>query len=336
MEGYMLRYQKNITLFFLILSIISTTTVSAGSETDLGKGIALFETEKYDDARQLFSAMATKEPNNPEACYYLGRIFLNDGDAEKAITWLGKAIDINAGVSKYHQWLGLAYGNKIHSTANFKKPLIALKIKNEYEKAIELDEDNNQARFGLVTYYLDAPGFMGGSIKKAGKFADELQKRDPVMGHEAYIKIYEAEKKYDLAEKEYIALLEKDPANFEYRNKFAWFYISRKDYETAYNELVEMVRDYPERDWPYYSIGYIGFVSNTHLDDAEKSMLKLFDVIATSNTIRHPNDRLAWYHYMLGSIYKKNMKKDLARNEFEFALNLNPFLKEAKEAFDGL
>jgi Tfp pilus assembly protein PilF len=186
-----------------------------------------------------------------------------------------------------------------------------------------------------MKYYLDAPFFMGGSNNKAKKQAAEIRKRDPKMGHEAYISIYDAEEKYDLAEKEYIALIKKDPANFDYHNKHVWFYINHKDYENAYKKLVKMIQNYPENDWPYYSVGYIGFVSGTHLDYAEECMQKLFDIISSGrgNT---PKPRLAWLHFMLGTIYKKDEKKDLAKNEYEIALALNPYLKEAREVLNEM
>ena len=80
------------------------------------------------------------------------------------------------------------------------------------------------------------------------------------------------------------------------------------------------------------SVGIDVGTSTSHLIFSELVLKK----DPKSKTEKYPNYRLAEFHYMLGTIYKKNGKKDLAKNEYETALNLFPAFEDAKEALDDL
>jgi hypothetical protein len=56
---------------------------------------------------------------------------------------------------------------------------MAKKTRKEFEKAVELDEKNYNALEDLMQYYLEAPGFLGGSKKKA----NEIEKRLNQIGN---------------------------------------------------------------------------------------------------------------------------------------------------------
>ena len=92
-----------------------------------------------------------------------------------------------------------------------------------------------------------------------------------------------------------------------------------------------MIEDHPEKSGSYYFIGYLGYMSDKYLEHAEEYMLKFFEMV-TSELEDHPKSRIALWHYVFGEIYAKNGKKDLAKKEYEIALDIYPDLKEAKEA----
>lgn len=236
--------------------------------------------------------------------------------------------------------MGKAYRRNIEKVSKFKIPFIAIKWKSSLEKAVELDVNNIQARFELMMYYLNAPAIAGGSKEKAHEQAAEIKKRDLQMGHEAYANIYKVEKRYELAEKEYIALIETDPKNFNYHIDQARFYINKKDYDKAYDKLVKMIEDYPEKTLPYYLIGQIGFKSDNYLEEAEKNMLICINMLFSSkpetDIEKYLNSQIHTLHYMLGTIYEKNGKKGLSKKEYETALEIKNDYKEAKEALGKL
>jgi len=74
--------------------------------------------------------------------------------------------------------------------------MLAPKMKSAWEKAIALDPKNLDARTSLIQYYLQAPGFMGGSVEKAKEVAGQVLKLKPAEGHRQLGNIYLNEKKY--------------------------------------------------------------------------------------------------------------------------------------------
>ncbi|MGY8815763.1 MAG: tetratricopeptide repeat protein [Gammaproteobacteria bacterium] len=122
---------------------------AAFSETEIGtsfeQGTALYEKEDYYSAKDIFEKLVALEPKN----------------------------------SDLHHWLGKCYG-RIAETASWIKAMsMAKKTRKAFEKAVALDEKNIDALEDLMQYYLEAPGFLGGSKKKA----NEIEKRLNQIGN---------------------------------------------------------------------------------------------------------------------------------------------------------
>ena len=79
-------------------------------------------------------------------------------------------------------WLGRAYGRQAQSASMLKRPGWAGKCFDAFEKAVALDPKNVEARFDLMQYYMQAPGFLGGSEDKAREQAVEIGKLDASLG----------------------------------------------------------------------------------------------------------------------------------------------------------
>jgi len=136
---------------------------------------------------------------------------LEKNEADQAVYFGERAVQLDEKNTEYHLRLGQAYGLKARQVNIFKKFFYAKKCLAEWEKAVELDGRNAEARFMLVEYYLQAPAIAGGSKKKAGEQAEEIIKMDPVRGHLALARIHEAGKDPAKAEFEYKKVLELDP-----------------------------------------------------------------------------------------------------------------------------
>ena len=52
-------------------------------------------------------------------------------------------------------------------------------IRDNYERAVEIDPKNYRARVALLRFYLDTPFFLGGSERRARELASEAQRTDP-------------------------------------------------------------------------------------------------------------------------------------------------------------
>ena len=93
-----------------------------------------------------------------------------------AVGWFEKAVKANDKSSAHHLWLGNALGEQASHTNKLKLPFLARRVKGEFDKAVELDPRSWEARHGLIQFYSQAPGVMGGSMDKAKEQAREIGK----------------------------------------------------------------------------------------------------------------------------------------------------------------
>lgn len=319
---------KIFCLVFL-LTIFGSNLVLAGDS--LEQGTKLFNERKLPEAKQIFESIFKSDDKNDTAAYYLGRIALMQDDYESSIDWLEKAIDIDENISDYHLWLGHANGIKAQRASVFKKPGAAKNVKKEYEKAVELNPDNVQARFGLLQFHMMAPGIMGGDKDKGRAQVGEIKKRDPIMGHQASALMYEMDEKSDLAEQEYVAMVAEAPDSLNLLYRLGFFFKRIKKYDKATGVFEKIIAQKPIESTAYFQIGQISAETGEGLESAESIMKKYFVTEPAENKMR-----LGYGHFVLGQIYQKGGKIDEARAEFEQALQLNPKLKQAEEAMKDL
>ena len=78
-----------------------------------------------------------------------GRRQLEAGETEEAIATLERGVELEAGVSAYHFWLGRAYLDRLQAVSMFKKLGLSKKVVASYKRAIELDAEQDQARQAL-------------------------------------------------------------------------------------------------------------------------------------------------------------------------------------------
>ena len=76
----------------------------------------------------------------------------------------------------------------------------ASKARQAFEKAVELDGRNIEAINDLFSYYLEAPGFLGGGLNKAADLAQRIKAIDPIEYHYAMAQIADKRKDYNSAE----------------------------------------------------------------------------------------------------------------------------------------
>jgi len=327
----MMRSSKAVPALFILGWMLGSPRLAAAGEPELAQAIQLFEARKFAEAKAALQSIVRLDPRSSQAAYYLGRSYFNQEEFDDAASWLEKAVGLDSASSVYHQWLGRAYAQRAIRASLFKRPSLARSVRQEYEKSVALDPENLEARFDLIQFYLVAPGIMGGSTEKARAQAAEIAKRDALKGHRASANIFEAEKKLGDAEQEYLAAVQTNPQSKEARFWLGLFYQGQNRHDKALEVFEAMLKMDPSDAGAYYQIGKIGAISGKNLERAEEC-LKLY-------MQREPpegNPPLPWAHYRLGMVYEKKGRKDLARQEYEAALKLQPGHKEAKEALKKL
>ncbi|MGE0825297.1 MAG: tetratricopeptide repeat protein [Candidatus Binatia bacterium] len=169
--------------------------VAAQAGGDATVGVRLFDDEQWSAAQRFFENFTQEHPTDPIGAFYLGRTFFEQGHYEPAIEWLERAVLLETHNSNYHLWLGRAYGYQAQRVSVLWQLPLALRVKKHFEKAVELDPDNVDARADLTEYYLKAPRIIGGGKDKAEAQAHEISRRNLQEGLRVWRMIAEEEAK---------------------------------------------------------------------------------------------------------------------------------------------
>lgn len=319
---------RALLILFLAAACLAVALPAAAQVYDpLAQAISLFDSSRYDESRALLDSWLKDHPRDARAASYRGRVALAQRDLDAAIKWSEKAADLAPNIAEYHLWLGRAYGLKAQSVGKIRQAFLAPKIKGEFERAVELDPQLIPARMALIDYYLMAPAIVGGSRERAVAQAEKIRYQDMLQGHAAFIKIYEYHKEYDKAKREYQAAIEEHPDSLNLQYQLGYFYQRIEDYNAAFSFFEEMHTKYPEALNPLYQIGRTGALSGLKPERSEECLLLYLR--STPGPTDPPLDAA---HFRLGQVYDKSGRKDLAVQEYEAALQLNPKNELAQEA----
>jgi len=318
--------QKGLSLPLALAFLLSAGySFAAGLKTE--EGVQLYAARKLDDARLSLNAAVREDPEDARAASYLGRVYLATGDPNRAVEWMARSVALESASAEYHLWLARAYGYQAMQASVVKQPALARKVKKEFEETSRLDPDNLEARFGLIEFYLRAPGILGGSQKKAQEQAQEIRRRHALQGYRAFGRIAEYRKDFDSALAQYTRAAEEFPGNTEPAYWMGALFVRKSDWANAFQAYERLLERDPSEVQACYQIGRVAALSGQRLERG-RECLTLY--------LRHepkPDEpSLASAHYRLGLLYEKKGDRDLARREYSAALELEPYSPEAREA----
>ena len=292
----------------------------------------LIADRRFDDAKAQMSAVVAKAPDDDAAYECLGRISSAMERHKEAVGHYEKAIKINEKVASHHLWLGNSLGELADSTSKIKLPFLARRIKGEFERTVQLDPTSVDGRSGLVEFYSQAPGVMGGSKEKAQEQINEIIKLNPMRGHWKQADLHMRDKKIAEAEKEYIAAEQSAPDSSIAAYTLGGFYQGQQRWTDALAVYDRIEKRFPA-EWAYrFNMGRIAALSGERMERGEKELRAL---IASPPADMQKNT-LAGAHHRLGMILERQGKKDQARTEYQMAISINPNHEEAKKALAAL
>lgn len=180
-----------------ILVFLAVSASLAASPAVVKHATSLYERTDYEAAIGVL-----KEDPAPDAGTYslIGRSYFMLGEFKKATNSLEKAVAGRPNNSEYVHWLGRAYGRRAETSGPFTAPFNAVKARQCFEKAVQLDPHNREALNDLFDYYLQAPGFLGGGIDKAEDVAKRIGEIDPAEYHYAQAQLADKKKDRSAAE----------------------------------------------------------------------------------------------------------------------------------------
>lgn len=157
---------------------------------------------RVDEAIQTLQQQIDRSTTDAAAYNLLCRAYFMLEDWDDGIPACVRARDLDPTNSQYHLWLGRIYGQKASHVGFFSAAGLAKKVRTAFERAVELDPKNWQARTDLAEFYLEAPGIVGGSKEKARAQSDVLMALNPGMAHWVAARIAEKNKDPVTAERE--------------------------------------------------------------------------------------------------------------------------------------
>jgi tetratricopeptide (TPR) repeat protein len=160
---------------------------------------------RFDDAIQTLQVQISQTPADAQSYNLLCRAYFMMEEWDRGIPACERARNLDPQNSLYQLWTGRIYGEKADRAGFLSAAGLARKVRSAFERAVELDPRNWEARTDLAEFYLEAPGVVGGGKDKARAQADALLPLNPAMAHWVAARIAEKNKDAVAAEREYRA-----------------------------------------------------------------------------------------------------------------------------------
>jgi len=279
---------------------------------------------RVDDAVRVLQQHVSLHPADAESFNLLCRSYFMADDWDPALEACQRAASLAPQSSMYQLWLGRVYGEKADHSSIFSAPGLAKQARTAFERAVQLDPGNWEARADLGEFYAEAPGIIGGGKDKSRAQADALMAINPAMAHWVLARIAEKDKQPDVAEREYRAEIAASHSGARAWLDLAGFLRHEKRYEEMKQALRTLNSSLLDRPEALLHAAQQLFRSDLDLP---------FAVGLLERYLKAPvEDGPAFKaHDLLGQIYEKQGDRRAAADEFRAALALAHSYTRAQE-----
>ena len=286
---------------------------------------------RIDDAILSLKQTLQRSPGDAQAHHLLSRAYYEVSDWDDAIAEAQRAVALQPSNSDYHLWLGRAYGEKAENS-NFVTAIgLARKVRTEFERAVQLNGFNLDARADLAEFYIQAPGIVGGGKDKARAQAESVASFDSPTAHWIQARLAEKEKKPAVAEREYKAAIQASNDYPSYWLALAAFYQRQgrlNEMEQAVNRATSAEIKKPD---VWVEAAEVLYNGGRNFPAAAQFLHRYLSSNATVA------DAPAFQaHYLLGSIFERLGDRHAAMQEYRAALSLAREFDQARDAINRL
>lgn len=282
-------------------------------------------------ARLAAEAALTANAADASAHYWLGRAAFLEERWGESVGHMEAATKADPKTALYFEWYGNALGNEARTASKVRQPFLAKRMKAAWETSLRLDPSSVDTRVSLIQFYVQAPGFMGGSKDKAYAMAEEIRGLNARRGHEELGKLYERDKRWADAERAYLAGAALQSERPFVRFRLGLMYANSGQIDKAFETYEALRTSHPDEIDALYAIGRTAATSGQRL---ERGAAALTDFLARPR--RDGATSAAQAHFRLGQIRERQGQRDVARQELQEALRLEPRHKEASQALKKL
>jgi len=229
----MITHTSRVLLVLLLLVASLTASVADSAKDMLAAG-------RIDEAITELNGRLSSAPADAESSNLLCRAYFALEDWNRAESSCRKAASLDPDNSRFHLWLGRVYGEKA-DRANFLAAAgLAGKVRGEFERAVQLNPKDIDARLDLAEFYLAAPGIVGGGEQKARAQAQFIATVNPARERWVYARIAEQKKDAATAEREYHQYIDLSQGDAEAWLNLALFLRRQKRFDEMEQAIVKL------------------------------------------------------------------------------------------------
>lgn len=181
-----------VARLFIAVFVLTTAGTTLGAyenaetaESAVLEDVGSMSAEERASAKALLAARTEAAPKDVDALHAFVTVCGATNDWDAGLPAARRLAELAPGVADHQYLLGTALFSTIDQVSMFNKGARASAGRKAYQRAIELDAEHLGARIGLANFYLQAPGFVGGSKKKAEEIARQLAS-EPEHAREGY------------------------------------------------------------------------------------------------------------------------------------------------------
>src|SRR4051812_14575579 len=135
---------------FLFIAIISLASMAQAANVSEPTPESLLNAGRVDEAISALSQQLIQKANEAQTRHLLSRAYFSLGNYDAAIRESERAVALAPNNAAYHLWLGRAYGRKAEHANWFTAAGLAGKMRDQFEKSVQLNGDDIAARTDLA------------------------------------------------------------------------------------------------------------------------------------------------------------------------------------------
>ena len=291
----------------------------------------LYDAGQYRRAAEALKAAIDRNPQAASLHYWLGRCLFEIRDFNHSISSLEDATKLDPGLSAYHDWLGRGFGRKADESSHsnmFSALSLARRTHQEFATAVRLDATNINAQRDLIAFMANAPGSLGGGEGNALAQIRVLSALDPLEGALALADLHAVKKKFEQANQEYQQILKSGPNCIGACLEAADYFRDRGDSEHMEQAVDVAAKIGPSDPRLSYYRGVVLVLEQKDSAAAEYDLRTYLNTVPDNSEVPAHSSAYEW----LGKLYENEKKLDLAAEQYQAALSLDPQNKALREA----
>ncbi|MGB9072813.1 MAG: tetratricopeptide repeat protein [Terriglobales bacterium] len=305
----MMRRISHLSIFWSLLFLTLPARAADSAQNMLAGG-------RVDEAISALHGRLSSDPGDAESFNLLCRAYFALDDWERAESSCRKAVSLEPNNSRFHLWLGRVYGEKADRSNFLSAAGLAGKTRTEFQRAVDLNPKDMDARLDLAEFYLEAPGIVGGGQDKARAQAKVIGSVSPDREHWIYARIAEKNRDAAAAEREYRQVIDLSHGDAESWLNLALFLRRQKRYAEMEQAIVKV------RQAPLPRLDALVDAAQTLLRAGRSFPLavQLLRQYLDSGPVEEAPAFKA--HYLLGMLLEKQGDKAGAAQEYRASLAL--------------